>query len=69
MTATRKHILIAGREIMLAARGALRFFRSFAQSAATPSVRPFLLELFDRAIDIADDFSAGLIKATEGECS
>lgn len=55
---TRTHILTAGRELLLAARGALQFCYNYVESTgtSTPHVRRF----FKKAMIVADDLSSGL---------
>ena len=55
---TRVHILVASRELLLAAKGALRFCSQYAEASGTSS--PHLVKFFKKAIDVADDLSAGL---------
>ncbi len=55
---TRVHILVAGRELLLAAKGALRFCSQYAEASGTSS--PHLVKFFKKAINVADDLSAGL---------
>ena len=55
---TRVHILVAGRELLLAAKGALRFCSQYTEVSGTSS--PHLVKFFKKAINVADDLSAGL---------
>ena len=62
---TKAHVMAAGREIMLAAQGALRFCKEYAEKTASPSSRPHLVKFFTRAIAVADEFSKGLVTASK----
>lgn len=64
MEITKKHILAAGRELMLAADGALRFCKAYAESASSPSSRSQLTSFFTKAIAVADELGKGLVCAT-----
>lgn len=57
---TKEHVLAAGREILLAARGALRFCKSYVEAASAPESRPELMKFFQHAIEVADDLSRGI---------
>lgn len=60
-TETRIHILTAGRELLLAAKGALQFCSKYVESSqvSAPHVKAF----FKKAINVADDLSSGLRSA------
>ena len=64
MEETKDHILAAGRELMLAADGALRFCRAYAESFSSPSQRSQLVSFFSKAIVVADELAKGLITAS-----
>ena len=63
MDETKTHVLAAGREIMLAAQGALRFCKNYVESSAPTTSRPQLLDFFQKAIAVADDLGGDLMKA------
>ncbi len=67
MEETKEHIISAGRELMLAADGALRFCRAYAESCSSPASRSHLVSFFTRAIDVADELAKGLITASGKE--
>ena len=62
---TKAHVMAAGREIMLAAQGALHFCKEYAEKTASPAAKPQLVKFFTRAIAVADEFSKGLITASK----
>ncbi len=64
MEETKEHILAAGRELLLAADGALRFCKSYAETRAEPSSRSMLVGFFSKAITVADELGKDLVKAT-----
>lgn len=61
---TKEHILAAGRELLLAAQGALRFCRTYAETQAAPAARSQLSAFFTKAITVADDLSESLSRAS-----
>ncbi len=64
MEETKEHILAAGRELLLAADGALRFCKSYAETRTEPSSRSLLVGFFSKAIAVADELGKDLVKAT-----
>jgi hypothetical protein len=62
---TKAHVMAAGRELMLAAQGALRFCKDYAEKTASPATKPQLVKFFSRAIAVADEFSKGLVTASK----
>jgi hypothetical protein len=64
MEQTKEHILAAGRELLLAADGALRFCKAYAETASAPSSRSTLVSFFSKAISVADELGKDLVKAT-----
>jgi hypothetical protein len=62
---TKAHVMAAGREIMLAAQGALRFCKEYAEKTASPAAKPHLVKFFSRAIAVADEFGKGLTTASK----
>jgi hypothetical protein len=64
MEDTKEHILAAGRELMLAADGALRFCRAYAETLSPPASRSQLTSFFSKAIAVADELGKGLVSAT-----
>ncbi|MFA4873990.1 MAG: hypothetical protein WC956_00900 [bacterium] len=61
---TKEHIFAAGRELLLAARGALRFCKEYADATASPATRVQLIKFFGKAISVADELSRGLVSAS-----
>ncbi len=61
---TKDHVLAAGREILLAAQGALRFCRDYAEEHASPSARSQMTQFFSKAIAIADDLGGSIVRAS-----
>lgn len=64
MEETKVHVLAAGRELLLAASGALRFCKEYAESSASPGARHELALFFSKAIAVADELGKGLISAS-----
>ena len=58
---TKQHILNAGREILLAAQGALRFCKSYTEGNKS-NANPLLLSFFERAINVADELGGSISK-------
>jgi len=69
MEETKEHVLAAGRELLLAADGALRFCRSYAESFASPESRSQLVSFFSKAVAVADELAKGLITASGKEAA
>lgn len=69
MEETKEHILAAGRELMLAADGALRFCKSYAESFSSPQSRSQLVSFFSKAVAVADELAKGLITASGKEAA
>ena len=61
---TKEHVLAAGREILLAAQGALRFCRDYAETQASPAARVQLVKFFSKAIAVADELGGSLVRAS-----
>lgn len=61
---TKEHVLAAGREILLAAQGALRFCRDYAEEHASPAGRTQMTRFFSKAIAIADDLGGSIVRAS-----
>ena len=61
MDETKEHILAAGKEILLAAQGALRFCKCYVEHQSSAHARPHLVQFFQRAIAVADELSRGLV--------
>lgn len=61
---TKEHVLAAGREILLAAQGALRFCRDYTEEHASPAARVQMIKFFSRAIAIADDLGGSIVRAS-----
>lgn len=57
-TETRTHILLASRELLLAAHGALKFCSEYVEASEKSS--PHLKAFFKRAMTVANELSSGL---------
>jgi hypothetical protein len=55
---TRTHILVASRELLLAAQGALKFCSQYVE--ASPKSSPNLKAFFKRAMKVANELGSGL---------
>ena len=55
MEDTKEHIMIAAKELLLAAGGALRFCRAYVETQMPKSSQPELLTFFQKAIFSAWD--------------
>ena len=55
---TRMHIMLAGRELLLAAQGMLRFCSEYVEASSKSS--PQLKAFFKHAITVADELGSGL---------
>ncbi len=63
MEETKEHILAAGRELLLAAHGALRFCLNYAGQAAPEGSRTHVVGFFEKAIAVADELGRGLVQS------
>jgi len=61
---TKEHVMAAGRELLLAARGALGFCREYVETSVPEASRSNLLSFFQKAIDVADELSRGICGAS-----
>ncbi len=61
---TIQHIMAAGKEILLAAQGALRFCKNYVESTPDSKSKPNLLKFFQNAIKVADDLGGSIIKTS-----
>lgn len=61
---TKEHVLAAGRELLLAAQGALSLCKDYAKASSSPDSRSQLMQFFSKAMDVADELSKGLISAS-----
>ncbi|HPM40828.1 MAG TPA: hypothetical protein PLY45_00135 [bacterium] len=60
---TREHIMAAGRELLLAARGALGFCREYVETSVPEGSRANLISFFQKAMAVADELSRGICGA------
>lgn len=60
MDETKQHIMAAGKELLLAARGALFFCKDYVEAQVPEAGRPNLLGFFQKAIAVADELSRGI---------
>jgi hypothetical protein len=63
MERTKRHVLAAGRELLLAAQGALRFCKDYVEFSPPRASRPHLVNFFQRGISMADELGRGLLEA------
>lgn len=61
---TKAHILAAGREVLLAARGALRFCKSYVETTPESESRPHLIGFFQKAIGVADELGKSILSVS-----
>jgi len=72
MEETKMHVMAAGREILLAAQGALSFCETYVETCMPPESRTNLIRFFKNAISVADELGRGITgvssikKAAEG---
>jgi hypothetical protein len=64
MDETKEHVMAAGREIIMAAQGALRFCKAYVEYQAPSKSQPHLVNFFQKAISVADELATGLLKAS-----
>lgn len=60
MEETREHIMAAGREVLLAAQGALQFCKNYVETQMPEASHSNILCFFQKAIAVADELSRGL---------
>lgn len=60
MEETKGHVLAAGKELLLAAQGALGFCKEYVATQVPEKSRPNLLGFFQKAIAVADELSRGI---------
>ncbi|MBT3182470.1 MAG: hypothetical protein HN337_08200 [Deltaproteobacteria bacterium] len=61
---TIHHIMAAGKELLLAAQGALRFCKDYVENTPDSKSKPNLLKFFQNAIKVADDLGGSIIKTS-----
>jgi len=71
MDETGEHIMAAGKELLLAAGGALKCCKDYVETSVPEASRTNLLSFFQKAISVADELSRGIcgvstIKRTAG---
>lgn len=59
---TRTHILNAGRELLLAAQGALTFCKDYVESNSKERRNPELIHFFSKALAVAEELAADFQK-------
>lgn len=57
---TKDHILTAGKELLLAAQGALHFCKEYVEKSVPEARRPALLGFFKKAIVVADELGSSI---------
>lgn len=60
MEETKTHIFAAGRELLLAAQGALSFCKDYVETSVPQASRPTLIGFFQKAITVADELGRGI---------
>lgn len=60
-TETKLHILRAGRELLLAAEGALEFCKQYVEKSGKEPHNPKLMTFFSRALDVVTELGSDLI--------
>ena len=60
---TREHVMAAGRELLLAAKGALGFCLDYVDSSVPPASKANLISFFQKALSVADELSKGIAGA------
>ena len=63
MERTKQHVLAAGRELLLAAQGALRFCKDYVEFSPPRASHPHLIDFLQRGISMADELGRGLLEA------
>lgn len=61
---TKEHVLAAGRELLLAAQGALSLCKDYAKASSSPESRSQLMQFFSKTMDVADELAKGLVSAS-----
>jgi hypothetical protein len=64
MDETSQHVLAAGRELLLAAQGALRFCKNYVETQVPTSNRANLMNFFGKAIRVADELGDSICGVT-----
>ncbi len=64
---TKTHVLNAGKEILLAAQGALSFCKHYVETSKKEKNNPELIEFFSKALEVAEDLGRGLNKKPRSE--
>jgi len=59
---TKNHVMAAGREILLAAQGALRFCKDYVESSPDSASKQHLAGFFSRAMAVADDLGKSILE-------
>lgn len=57
---TKEHIFTAGKELLLAAEGALHFCKDYVEKSAPEANQPALLSFFKKAISVADELGSSI---------
>ena len=60
---TKVHIIVAGRELLLAAQGALAFCKHYVETNGRERRNPELIQFFTRALTVANDLGRDLTTA------
>lgn len=65
MDETKEHIMIAGKEILLAAQGALRFCKDYVEASMPRQSRSNLVTFFHKALMVAEELGHGISGVAE----
>ena len=64
--ATKEHVLRAGKELLLAARGALKFCQTYVETSNKERNDPKIADFFNKALAVAEELSRGLEPEKKG---
>lgn len=59
---TRDHALTAGRELLLAAQGMLKFCSRYVASSSEARFKPYLSDLISKAQKVTDDLTKDIVR-------
>lgn len=59
---TKDHALIAGRELLLAAQGMLKFCKLYVESSSDARFKPYLSDLISKAQNVTDDLAKDIVR-------
>jgi hypothetical protein len=59
---TKEHALTAGRELLLAAQGMLKFCRKYVETSSEARFKPYLSDIISKAQRVTDDLTKGIVQ-------